>query len=371
MIVDDEPEHLTILESLLNQEGNNILSFSDGEMALNAAIEDPPDLILLDIRMPLMDGYTFCEHLKERSKIKDIPVIFLSALADLKDKIRAFEAGGVDYITKPFCESEVIARVNIHLQIREYQRSLEALVADRTKKLSDAYERLKIWDDAKSLWLDMLSHEIRTPLNGLFGATQMIIDTHPSCNPDFKEIVISSMDRINKLIDDAFIMVMAKVDSSDFVSQLVSIDIQDIMREIIDNVQSEVKDVEISFCSNNDFQLRVVADDLLLHRAIQDLVMTATKCIESGGKLLIEVRQENGFQWIMLNSLGVILEKNEMDMFFTPFGQQSFHKGNADFGLGPALAKILINLFDGDVSIQNLEQENKFVIKICFPINDT
>jgi two-component system sensor histidine kinase/response regulator len=369
MIVDDEPENLEILESMLDQEGYGIAAFPSGTMALSAAIEDPPDLVLLDIRMPLMDGYAFCENFKKHAGLKDIPIIFLSALNDLKDKIRAFDVGGVDYIIKPFSEKEVIARVKNHLQLRQYQISLEQLVDERTKKLSDAYERLKVWDDAKGIWLDMLSHEIRTPLNGLFGATQMIIETHPSCNSDFERIVHSSMDRVNKLIDDAFMMVMMKVNSSEFISQLMKINLQDIMQECVNNVSLEVKDVDIVLKTNTKNQSSIVADYFLLYRALQDLVMTATKCIQSGGDLEIEVIHDNSFQCLMMKGFGKI-EQNEMDTFFNPFGQKTCYKADADFGLGPALAKIIINLFSGSVSIQNAEQENQFVIKISFPLDD-
>jgi len=367
MIVDDEPENLKILESMLNQEGYDITAFPRGDMALNAARDQAPDLVLLDIRMPVMDGYTFCEHFKKNKSLKDIPIIFLSALTDLEDKVRAFDAGGVDYITKPFSEKEVIARVKTHLQLRQYQLSLQDLVKERTRKLSEAYRKLRVWDDAKSMWLSMLSHEIRTPLNGLFGAVQLSIDTNPNCHIDTKKIVNQSMDRINKLIEDALLTIQIKVNSSKFLSLMMPLDIQGCIEEIVYSLQNNINDIDIVYHQNQDIHLEVISEYSLMFRAFQDLIITATKCILAGNKLMITVDKTDGFQWVYLHGVGNMLNEKDIQTFFTPFGQQTLYKASAEFGLGPALAKSIINLFKGAVSVKNVEKDNKFVITICFP----
>jgi len=101
MVVDDQPANLKLMEEILRQEGYTVRSFPRGRLALAVAGEDQPDLILLDITMPEMDGFEVCEHLKSDPKLAPIPVIFLSALSDTNDKVKAFRCGGVDYITKP------------------------------------------------------------------------------------------------------------------------------------------------------------------------------------------------------------------------------------------------------------------------------
>src|ERR1039457_5948389 len=111
MVVDDNPDNLKVLEDMLRQEGYEVRSFPRGRLALLAAQRDPPDLILLDINMPEMNGYEVCEHLKIDDKLKGIPVIFISALTEQLDKVKAFAIGGVDYITKPFQMEELHARV--------------------------------------------------------------------------------------------------------------------------------------------------------------------------------------------------------------------------------------------------------------------
>src|SRR5713101_8998600 len=102
MAVDDQPENLNLLEDMLGQRGYLVRSFPRGRLALAAASQNPPDLILLDINMPEMNGYQVCEQLKSRQELSRIPVIFLSALSDTEDKVKALRSGGVDYITKPF-----------------------------------------------------------------------------------------------------------------------------------------------------------------------------------------------------------------------------------------------------------------------------
>jgi len=367
MIVDDEPDNLKILESMLYQEGYTIAAFPEGEMALNAALKHPPDLLLLDIRMPVMDGFTVCEEFKKNKLLKDIPIIFLSALSDLSDKIRAFDLGGVDYITKPFSEKEVIVRIRTHLQFREYQLHLEETVRERTKKLSDAYKRLKIWDDTKSMWMNMLAHEIRTPLNGLFGATQLLLAQTPNSDPIIKRLVHSSMERINKLIDDAMMMVQIKVNSSVFFSKLMDVNLQACIRDILPGINI-FTDIPVEFCHKPELDLKIHADYSLLYRAIKEMMITASKCLLSGNRLIIEVNKQDDFQWILFNGDGNLLNDNDLETFFAPFGQQTLYKEEADFGLGPALAKNIINIFKGSVRVKNVKEQNKFVIEICFPV---
>jgi putative two-component system response regulator len=125
MIVDDTPINLRLLESMLKKKGYHTHAFTSGQLAIEAAAKDPPDLILLDVNMPVMDGYEVCQHLKEQEQTRDIPVIFISGLQELEDKMMAFTAGGVDYITKPFHFKEVQARVETHLKIKRMQAELK------------------------------------------------------------------------------------------------------------------------------------------------------------------------------------------------------------------------------------------------------
>jgi len=132
LIVDDTPANLRLLSQMLTERGYRARPVPDGPLALAAVQAQPPDLILLDIRMPGMNGYQVCERLKADALTRDIPIIFISALDATQDKVRAFTAGGVDYVIKPFQVEEVMARVETHLALRELQRRLQ----DANKKMA-------------------------------------------------------------------------------------------------------------------------------------------------------------------------------------------------------------------------------------------
>src|SRR4051812_47914013 len=133
LIVDDTPANLQVLAGMLKDRGYKVRPVPGGKLALSAARRDPPDLILLDINMPEMNGYEVCEHLKADNSLRGIPVIFISALTDQLDKVKAFANGGVDYLTKPFQMEELQARVETHLKLRRLQIELEQSNAQLAK----------------------------------------------------------------------------------------------------------------------------------------------------------------------------------------------------------------------------------------------
>ena len=145
MLVDDTPANLELLRAMLHKKGYKVLVFPGGEPALRALERKEPDLILLDIMMPEMNGFEVCGRLKEDERLREIPVIFISALDDTQSKVRAFTAGGVDYVTKPFQPEEILARVQTHVTLRQVRRELEKhmseleeLVREKVKEISDS-----------------------------------------------------------------------------------------------------------------------------------------------------------------------------------------------------------------------------------------
>jgi PleD family two-component response regulator len=127
LLVDDTPNNLRLLSAMLTEQGYEVRRVVNGQMALKTAQANPPDLILLDIKMPDMNGYEVCQRLKINPVTQDIPVIFISALDEVLDKVKAFAVGGMDYITKPFSEEEVFARVENILTIRKLQQQVKQL----------------------------------------------------------------------------------------------------------------------------------------------------------------------------------------------------------------------------------------------------
>ncbi|HCE46044.1 MAG TPA: hypothetical protein DET40_21065 [Lentisphaeria bacterium] len=165
LIVDDTPANLLLLVKMLTDRGCKPRSFLSGELALQAARAEPPDLILLDVNMPEMSGYEVCEQLKADERLKNIPVIFISAMSETIDKIKAFAAGGVDYVTKPFQLEEVEARVRTHLELRRLQIQLEK----QNRQLKDNYDHLGKLEELQDRLTHMLVHDMSLPLNGITG----------------------------------------------------------------------------------------------------------------------------------------------------------------------------------------------------------
>lgn len=184
LVVDDKPDNLRLLSNILTKEGYKVRKILTGRLAIDAAQLDPPDLILLDIMMPELNGYQVCQSLKQNQQTQEIPIIFLSALDTVADKVKAFTMGGVDYITKPFQQEEVLARVKTHLQLRQLNRDLqqrntllkqevqqrrkiEAELKVALQELKEAQEQVIIQEKLASLGALMagIAHELRNPLN--------------------------------------------------------------------------------------------------------------------------------------------------------------------------------------------------------------
>jgi len=143
LIVDDLSTNLEIIGQMLQSENYSIMVAQDGETALELVSKSKPDLILLDIMMPYMDGFEVCKVLKQNSKTSSIPIIFVTALKDTRDIVQGFKLGAVDYVTKPFNKSELLSRVRTHVELKKLRTNLESVVESRTKELFDTLEELK------------------------------------------------------------------------------------------------------------------------------------------------------------------------------------------------------------------------------------
>lgn len=206
LVIDDTPHNLRLLHDLLTSSGYVTRSAPNGRLGLQAARLRKPDLILLDIAMPEMDGLEVCRILKADEGLKDVPVLFISASGSSESIVKAFTSGGVDYVTKPFELEEVEARIGTHLRLRELQeqlkeqnRTLEAKVDERTRELREANERLQSLDELKRGFFTMISHELRTPLNGVFGVTDLIV--YEREHDELSDSYQKSRQRVLRLID--------------------------------------------------------------------------------------------------------------------------------------------------------------------------
>jgi len=353
MIIDDEPENLNVLGEMLRQEGWDVRAFPRGDLALTAARTEPPDLVLLDIQMPVMDGYDVCRSFKDDENLRQVPIIFLSAFVEAVDKVRAFTAGGVDYVTKPFAEIEIVARVRTHLRMSRQQFHLEELVRQRVLDLAAAHHRLRIWDEAKTEWLNMLSHEMRTPLNGIFGITElMFMDLPPASDlqalhQDYKD----SRRRIEKLIDDASTLAHINVSEDGLAGSLL--DFKQLLHGAVQVVAAAAPAGTVQASLDALGKVQVLGEQQLLSRAFLDLLLTATHCIDTGEVITIEACVTDELAKVIISSNGKSLPATALETFFEVGGQRMLFKGGGDLGLGAALASRILRLFNGQVAVRN------------------
>ncbi len=197
LIVDDNPTNIDVLFDFLSDLGYEVLVAEDGRSALERIEFAVPDVILLDIMMPHVDGFEVCRRLKENPETEDIPVMFMTALGSITDKLKGFEMGAVDYITKPFQNQEVLARVRTHITLRRMRKDLEA-----------RNEQLQAQNEALDAYARTVAHDLKNPLNLILNFARLIEEEHilegvPA--EDLHHIIISA-ERMNHIIHDLLLL---------------------------------------------------------------------------------------------------------------------------------------------------------------------
>jgi len=362
MIVDDNPANLKLLEDMLTQREHKVRSFPLGRLALAAALKSPPDLILLDINMPEMNGYEVCERLKSTGKLSNIPVIFLSALNETQDKVNAFRSGAVDYVSKPFQFEEVHARVETHLKLHDLQRALklqnerlEETVAARTRDLAQANERLTILDHSKNEFLTLISHEFRTPLFGLLGVGESILSGMPSTeeNNQLQELFQRSRRRILSILDDALLLTQIDVSGERFRSGPVSLSV--VLSRAIGSVTEFAESRKVILAPAPADLDVVVGDEDLLVRAFHALIETAVKFSVEGETVRLSRGVVADSIMITIESHGRTIPGPDVAKFFDLFSIGEAITPSGDLGLSAPVAYRILGLFGASVSVANRE----------------
>jgi len=229
VIVDDTPENLHLLGEMLGEHGYRVRSAPNGERALATVQKEPPDLILLDILMPGLNGYDVCRQLKADPRSKDIPVIFISALNEVFDKVTAFSIGGVDYITKPFQIEEVLARIQTHL-------SLEAL----RQQLREQNAELQARNSELDSFARTVAHDLKNPLMVLLGTLDLLREMQPDVDDEMKHILEMSLRGARKLasiVDELLLLSSIRRESV----HLTPIDMGQCVRQSLERLTPLVK----------------------------------------------------------------------------------------------------------------------------------
>ncbi|NET56256.1 MAG: response regulator [Symploca sp. SIO2E6] len=287
LIVDDTPENLHVLSATLSQQGYEVRGVIKGKMAIRAAGSALPDLILLDINMPDINGYEVCAQLKINPQTAEIPVIFLSALDEVTDKVKGFQAGGVDYITKPFQIEEVLARVEHQLTIQRLQRQLMAqnqqlqLEIQERKKAEAAAEAAS---QAKSEFLANMSHELRTPLNAILGFTQ-VMNRDVEITTEQREylgIINRSGEHLLELIND--VLDLSKIEAGIISFNEGSFDLYGLLDELEEMLQIKAisKNLGLSFIVSSAVPQYIKTDKQKLRCCLINLLGNAIKFTTSG-----------------------------------------------------------------------------------------
>jgi DNA-binding response OmpR family regulator len=352
MIVDDNPSNLKLLEDMLSQQGYGVCSFPLGRLALASAMKNLPSLILLDVNMPEMNGYEVCEQLKSSPQLADIPVIFLSALTEVEDKVKAFRSGAVDYISKPFQVEEVRARVETHLKLHGLQQALklqnehlEEAVAVRTREL----------DEAKNEFLNLISHEFRTPLNGLLGVGELILEGMPVTreNVELQELFQHSRQRILTILNDALLLTEIDVSGREF--KFVPISLHLALSRAIERSAAFAESRGVALGSPGAAPDLILGHEDLLIRALHDLVEAAVKFSEHGGTVRVAREVIEDSLRIVIEGEGRVLPARAASRFFELFSIGEASTPAGDLGLGPAVACRILSLFGASVSVESRE----------------
>ena len=354
LIVDDTPEILQFLVLILKAHGYRVRPVLSGALAIQAVLNEPPDLILLDIRMPDMNGFEVCEYLKADKMLKEIPVIFVSGLADVMDKVKAFAVGGVDYVTKPFQFEEVYARIETQLKIRSLQRqlqeqneNLERLVAERTLELAKAYERLQELGRIKDDFLRMLSHEIRTPANGVLGIGNLILDLCPASEDrtQYADLFEQSALRLRNLIEDTALL-------TDMENQTcmngAAISFPDLFAE----VRASLPDIQISMdrsAALDTFCLKGCQP--LLKRALESVILIAASFSQTVGVVHVTGSIEERGLCLHLDVDALTLSGEQASAFFEIESDARNASAAEWMGLAPVVAHQIISAFGGEMKL--------------------
>lgn len=282
LVVDDVEENTYIVSTILKSAGYTPFVANSGKQAIQIAETQHPDLVLLDINMPEMNGYEVCKYFKEHEPIADIPIVFLTVHADAESIAKAFDTGAVDYLTKPFKKAELLARVKVHLALRQAQELLE-----------DQNERLKRLNDEKNEFLGIAAHDLKNPLNSIRGIAQMVrkrkeIELSEEEVDDMAHQIETSSNFMFEIITN--LLDVNKIENGKLVIQSTSVDLVLSLGAVTDRYQTAAAKKNIKLhvdLPSEDTQ--IYADPTLTIQILDNIVSNAVKYSPQGKNVWINV----------------------------------------------------------------------------------
>lgn len=357
LVVDDNPNNVKVVALLLRSLKYKIAIATDGEQAVNMVEKTRPDLILLDVMMPKMDGFEACRLIKSKPHNQNIPVIFITALSDTDNLVTGFKAGGVDYITKPFNKDELITRVKTHLDLK--------LTRD---KLEQTLNHLAELNALKDKMFSVIGHDLRSPLSSV----KMTLEFLSKIAPGKDEILGEQINVMLKTTDEVFnllenLLGWAKSQSGNLSINPENIKIAEIVQSIYTLNKGNLDLKKIKFIANIPEDLEVYADISTFKVILRNLVSNAIKFTPNEGTITVAAIPSNSDVLITVTDTGIgIAEENipkilDSKTHYTTYGTNR----EAGSGLGLVLCKDFAEKNGGTIWLEStLGKGTTFFVKL-------
>lgn len=344
LIVDDTPANLKLLAGMLKEYGYNVRPVPSGKLALEAAEMEPPDLILLDITMPEMDGYEVCSRLKANAKLQRVPVIFISALTETLEKVRGFESGGVDYVIKPFQFAEVRARVETHLTLSRLQADLER-----------KYEELRNLQALRDNLIHMVVHDLRSPLSGIYGYLQLLQRDADSFDENSRTFVNRALAGVNTMIKMiGSVLDVNRLEAGEMPLAKRLCDLHGVAAEAIQALGGLTVDRTVKLDVPAE-PIQATCDPEVMLRVIENLLANALKFTPRTGTVSVLVVNKNGKPRVEVRDTGSGIATEYLDRVFDKFAQVAARKEHKTYstGLGLTFCKLAVEAHGGVIGVDS------------------
>ena len=345
LVVDDTIENLRLLSDILDHQGYDVRAVTSGSQALRAVEHDPPDLILLDITMPDMDGYEVCRRLKATDGAKDVPVIFLTALSDTADKVQAFDVGGVDYVTKPFRGEEILARVKTHVALRQSQVALGA-----------SYARLRELEQLRDDLVQMIVHDMRSPLTALLLRLRFLGSPPATLSEQQAEdlrAAIQSAQALTRMTDD--LLDVSRLEEGRMPVERSVWDLTRMARDVCAALAAMDRDRSIDVESTA--AIEATCDGGLVRRIMENLVSNGIRHTPAGSRLRVSIASADGRVRVAVHDEGDGVPQEARARIFEKFGtlETRHERIYPSFGVGLAFCKLAVEAQGGTIGLDSRE----------------
>jgi signal transduction histidine kinase len=380
LLVDDHPANLLTLEAVLEPLGYELVRAQSGEEALRCLLRQDFALILMDVRMPDMDGFQTVALIKERPKMMDVPIIFVSASArEAQDISRGYQYGAVDYLTKPFDPDLLRAKVSVlvalHLQAERIavqreqlmERRLELQVQQAHRAAAEKASKMK------DQFLAMISHELRAPLNAIMGWTELLAKF--DLDEERMRRAIATIQRNaeaqKRLVDD--LIDISTMLTGKFRLRLEAVDLAEVVQSALDDARPAAEKKRIELVSNLEAVERVQSDAARLQQILGNLLNNAIKFVPEGGKVMVNLRRAGERVEIEVADTGIGIALENLSRVFERFWQAERPAAmeSAGLGLGLAIADQLARLHGGEIRADSPGIGRGASFTLSLPLNAT